>query len=49
MLTTSDLARDRCRAFDRHVAGYVLKSDPSRSFADAIARLGDFWELSEQP
>ena len=49
VMTTSADERDRVRAYDKNVAGYVLKHDPGRSFIDAIAMLQHYWRVVELP
>ena len=49
VMTTSADERDRVRAYDKNVAGYVLKHDLGRSFLDAIAMLQHYWRVVELP
>ena len=49
VMTTSADEQDRMRAYDKNVAGYVLKHDLSRSFLDAIAMLQHYWRVVELP
>ena len=49
IMTTSADERDRMRAYDKNVAGYVLKHDLGRSFLDAIAMLQHYWRVVELP
>ena len=49
IMTTSADEQDRVRAYDKNVAGYVLKHDPGRSFMDAIAMLQHYWRVVELP
>lgn len=49
IMTTSADERDRVRAYDKNVAGYLLKHDPGRSFMDAIAMLQHYWRVVELP
>ena len=49
VMTTSADERDRMRAYDKNVAGYVLKHDLGRSFLDAIAMLQHYWRVVELP
>ena len=48
VMTVSSDEEDRFRAYDRHVAGYVLKSD-GRSFLEAVTMLVQYWRLIELP
>ena len=49
IMTTSADEQDRVRAYDKNVAGYVLKHDLGRSFLDAIAMLQHYWRVVELP
>ena len=49
VMTTSADEQDRIRAYDKNVAGYVLKHDLGRSFLDAIAMLQHYWRVVELP
>ena len=45
VLTTSDAPEDICAAYDRQVAGYILKEDAFRSIKAAMNLLGDYIEV----
>lgn len=49
VMTTSAAEEDRVKAYDRNVAGYVLKHSPGRSFLDAVAMLEHYWRIVELP
>ncbi len=49
VMTTSAAEEDRVRAYDRNVAGYVLKHSPGRSFMDAVSMLEHYWRVVELP
>lgn len=49
VLTTSNNESDKYAAYQNHVAGYILKSDPSRTFLDALAMLDKYWRIVELP
>lgn len=49
VMTTSPDEEDRFRAYDRHVAGYVLKHSVAHSFLDAVAMFGHYWRVIELP
>ena len=49
VVTTSDDARDKQAAYQRHVAGYVVKSKTGDDFARLIAMLDAYWRLVEMP
>jgi diguanylate cyclase (GGDEF)-like protein len=40
VMTTSADEEDRFRAYDKHVAGYMLKHNPARTFLDAVSMGG---------
>ena len=45
VLTTSKDDVDVVRAYEQYVAGYVLKTDPGRSFTNAVATLDAYWNM----
>jgi CheY-like chemotaxis protein len=49
VLTTSDAPEDKAQAYRHHVAGYVLKSDPGRSFVEAVEMLDRYTHVVELP
>ena len=49
VMTTSSAEEDRTRAYDRNVAGYVLKHRPGQSFLKAISILEHYWRVIEFP
>ena len=49
VMTTSAAEEDRTRAFNRNVAGYVLKERSGQSFLEAIAMLEHYWRVVEFP
>jgi len=49
VMTTSAAAEDRMRAYDKNVAGYVLKHRPGQSFLDSISMLEHYWRIVEFP
>lgn len=49
VMTTSADEEDRIRAYDKNVAGYVLKHRPGQSFLDAIGMLQHYWRVIEFP
>jgi CheY-like chemotaxis protein len=49
VMTTSGDEEDRFRAYDRHVAGYMLKHSPARTFIEAISTLEHYWRIIELP
>lgn len=49
VLTTSNNERDRLGAYDKNVAGYILKSNAGESFREAVSLLEHYWQLVELP
>jgi CheY-like chemotaxis protein len=49
MLTTSKAEEDRARAYDQHVAGYIVKQDPGNTFMQAVALMEHYWKIVEFP
>ncbi len=49
VMTTSADEEDRFRAYDRQVAGYMLKHSPARTFLDAMSMLDHYWRVIEFP
>jgi CheY-like chemotaxis protein len=49
VMTTSAAEEDLDRAYDKHVAGYLLKQQTGRSFHDAIRMLKCYWQSIEFP
>jgi CheY-like chemotaxis protein len=43
VMTTSDDERDRLKAYEQNIAGYIVKSNDENEFTDIIAMLRDFW------
>jgi DNA-binding NarL/FixJ family response regulator len=49
MLTTSNRDEDKLAAYDRQIAGYLLKSRTGADFADLIALLISYEQIVEFP
>lgn len=49
VLTTSDREEDKVAAYDKHVAGYILKSRAGEDFLEVIKLLRVYWRLIEFP
>lgn len=49
VLTTSRAEEDRLRVYNHNVSGYILKSDTSSSFLDAISMLSHFGRVVQFP
>lgn len=47
VLTTSNEEGDKLRAFNKNVAGYIVKPVTPASFVEAMATLNKYWTLSE--
>ena len=49
VLTTSDDERDRWAAYEKNIAGYLLKSQAGRDFSNVIDMLDLYWRYVEFP
>jgi CheY-like chemotaxis protein len=49
VMTTSDAEEDRRLAYQKNVAGYVLKNHLGPSFLEAIGMLEHYWRVIEFP
>ena len=49
VFTTSDTPDDVRCAYDRHVAGYIVKDNPSETFAEALNMLETYARIVELP
>lgn len=49
VLTTSDDDKDRLRAYEKNVAGYILKDNAGESFVEALKLLDHYWKIVEFP
>jgi CheY-like chemotaxis protein len=49
VMTTSTAEEDRFRAYNKNIAGYVLKSSPGHTFIQAVTMLDHFWRVIEFP
>lgn len=49
VMTTSAAAADRQGAYDRNVAGYIVKHPPGERFRELIAMLRDYWRVIALP
>lgn len=49
VLTTSDADQDIAAAYDKCVAGYVVKSKVGESFGDLIGMLDYYWRVVQLP
>ena len=48
-MTTSAAEEDRIRAYDKNVAGYVLKHRVGQSFLEAFSMLEHYWRVIQFP
>ena len=49
VLTTSNEEKDRIRAYDLNVAGYILKPISFGGFVELMVTLNQYWALCEMP
>jgi CheY-like chemotaxis protein len=49
VMTTSSADEDRRLAYEKNIAGYVLKHRPKESFLEAIRMLERYWQTIEFP
>lgn len=49
VLTTSNSDEDKCRAYSKNIAGYVLKSKLGNAFNETISMLDLYWKIVELP
>ena len=49
VLSTSGDDKDRMEAFERNVAGYILKPLTLEDYVEAINTLNKYWQLTELP
>jgi CheY-like chemotaxis protein len=49
VMTTSAADQDRRQAYEKNIAGYILKHRPEESFLEAIRALERYWQTIEFP
>lgn len=49
VLTTSKDEQDQLNAYEKHVAGYIVKSNVSKEFLEVIGLLDHYWRIVEIP
>ena len=49
VLTTSTAEQDRVAAYDKHVAGYIVKARTESSFTEALEMIDHYWRVIEFP
>lgn len=49
VLTTSTADQDRVAAYDKHVAGYIVKARTESSFTEALEMIDHYWRVIEFP
>lgn len=45
VLTTSDLDRDRAKAYQKQIAGYIVKDQVGDEFVHLVNMLGSYWNI----
>lgn len=49
VLTTSDSPNDIAAAYEKNIAGYIVKENPTETFKEALALLSDYSQLVVLP
>jgi len=49
ILSTSNSDADVHTAYQNHISGYILKTDPADGFMEAISMIGAFWRIVKLP
>jgi CheY-like chemotaxis protein len=49
VMTTSAAEEDRVRAYNKCIAGYLLKHSPAHSFLETVIMLEHYWRVIEFP
>lgn len=49
VLTTSDADRDKVQAYEKHIAGYLVKSKVGEDFVNLVNMIDHFWRYVEFP
>jgi CheY-like chemotaxis protein len=49
VLTTSQAEQDKWSAYQRNIAGYIVKENVGTEFLDAISLLDMYWRIVEMP
>jgi len=49
VMTTSAAEEDRLRAYEKNIAGYVVKHRLGQSFLESISMLEHYWRVIEFP
>lgn len=49
VLTTSKAEEDKWAAYQRNIAGYIVKENVGREFLDAVSLLDHYWRVVELP
>ncbi len=49
VLTTSNSDEDKCRAYKKNIAGYILKDNLGEGFVTAVSMLDLYWNIVEMP
>jgi len=49
VMTTSSADQDICAAYDKNIAGYILKSNADEAFQRALELIDHYWRIVELP
>lgn len=49
VLTTSRAEKDKWEAYQRNIAGYIVKDNVGKDFLDAVSLLDHYWRIIEFP
>ncbi|MDP5035354.1 MAG: response regulator [Alishewanella sp.] len=49
ILTTSKADEDKAKAYNQHIAGYIVKNQVAEGFVRVVALLDSYWRLVELP
>lgn len=49
VLTTSKAEKDKWEAYQRNIAGYIVKDNVGNDFLDAVSLLDHYWRIIEFP
>jgi CheY-like chemotaxis protein len=49
VLTTSKADEDKAAAYDKNIAGYIVKADVGHGFVQVVGMLNHYWRIVELP
>ena len=49
VMTTSNDEKDICAAYDKNIAGYIVKENAEETFTQALSMLDHYWKIIEFP